>query len=146
MADTAKEMAQENTEVVREALNFFNSFMRGELTPEAAAEVLDPQVEVSWREERSVPGLPQRLHGAAELIGYAEQRRSVELTLEPVEFIEAPDDRVVTPIIQWFGGTDDGVRFESHFTYVWSIEDGRVRRLEIFLRRDDALAAAGLVE
>ena len=146
MADTAQEMSDENTEVVREALTLFNAFMRGELTPEAAAEVLDPQLEVRWQEERSVPGLPQRLHGAAELIGYAEQRRSVQLTLEPVEFIEAPDDRVVTPIIQWFGGTEGGVRFESHFTYVWSIQDGRVRRLEIFLRRDDALAAVGQAE
>lgn len=144
MADTADEMSQENVEVVREAIGSFNAFMRGELTPEAAAEPLDPQIELSWHEERLIPFLPERVRGAAELIGYAEQRRTVDLTLEPVEVVEAPDDRVVTRIIQRIGGSGGGAPFESHFFYVWAIEDGRVHRVEIYLRRDDALAAVGL--
>lgn len=144
MADTAEGMSQENVEIVRESIGLFNAVMRGEVSGEAAAEYLDPEVEVSWHEERSVPDLPQELRGPAELVGYGEMRRAVDLILEPVEFIEAPDGRVVTHIIQWFGGGEGGARLSSHFFYVWAIEDGQVHRVRIYLRRADALEAVGL--
>ncbi len=139
-------MSQENIEVVREAVDSFNAFMRGELSAEAAMEILDPQIEVSWHEERSMPDLPQSLRGATELLGYAAERRAIDLILELGEFIEAPGDRVVTPLIQRFGGGEGIVPYESHLSYVWTIADRRVQTVEIYLRREEALAAARVAD
>src|SRR5215207_9208144 len=96
-------MSEENVEIVRKAFDVYNAFMRGELTSEAASEheLLDPQFELDWHDQRT-PDVPQHLRGAPELIGFWEQFRGawVDLAWEALELIEAPDDRVLTPIRQ----------------------------------------------
>ena len=91
-------MSQENVEVAREVVDGFNAFMRGELTSEAAAEHarLDPQVELDWHDQRETPDTPQHVRGAQELIGFWERFRAAwtDLAWEPIEFTEAPGDRV----------------------------------------------------
>jgi hypothetical protein len=80
---------------VRKAYDYFNAFMRGELSSEALSELLDPRIEWDWHGERTMPDAPQHLRGAPELIGYWQQYRSawVDLATEPGEFIEAPGGR-----------------------------------------------------
>ena len=138
-------MSQENVEIVLTQIEAFNAFMRGELSREAGAEILHPHIEVHWHEERTA-GLPRDLRGAEALIAYAEERRNGLGGLEPLEFIEAPDGRLVTPIRQEFRAPEGGVPLATHFFYVWTFRDGTVRHVEIYLRRADALQAAGLPE
>ena len=137
-------MSQENVEIVRDQIDAFNAFMRGELTREAGAELLDPEIEVHWQDERTMAEFPRDIRGAEDLIAYLEERRSGLQGLEPLGFIEAPDGRVVTPIRQRFRASEGGVPLETHFFYVWTIRDGRPHHVEIYLRRADALQAAGL--
>ena len=147
--DTAREMSQENVEVVRKGIDAFNAFMRGEFAlPVVEREILDQQFEFHWHDERTYPDVPQHLRGVPELIEFWEQLRSawVDLAWEPLELIEAPDDRVVTPTRLSGRGLRSGGSIEVHFFLVWTIRDGRVRRMEVFRHRAEGLEAAGLRE
>ena len=145
-------MSKENVEIVRNALEGFNAFARGELegqaVEEAAARISDPQIEWQWHDELMTPGLPQYLRGVPEIIEGWERfsRPWTDLALEALEFIEAPDDRVVTAMRQSGRERESGIPMEIHFFDVWTIRDGKVRKLEIFRHRADALEAAGLRE
>jgi hypothetical protein len=145
-------MSQENVEVVRKALDIWNAFMHGELnaetTGEAGAPFVDPQIELIWHGERTMPDQPQRLQGIPEILTFWEQMRGayVELELKPLEIIEAPDGRVVTPLRQSARGRESGIPLVFHYFLVWTIRQGRVRRQEVFRHRADALEAAGLRE
>jgi ketosteroid isomerase-like protein len=143
-------MSEENVEIARKGIDAINAFGRGGLTAEAlakaTAELLDPQIEVNWHQ--TFPDFPQQVRGAAELIGFFEQFGGawVDVVWEPLEFIEAPEDRVLTPIRQITRGRGSGIPIEIHFFDVWTIRDGKVRKAEIFRHRADALDAAGLSE
>jgi ketosteroid isomerase-like protein len=141
-------MSQENVEVVRRLGDRFNAFMRGELSSEALAELHDPQIEVHWHDQRTYPDTPQHLRGVPEVIEFTEQYRSAwdELAQKPLEFIEAPDDRVLVFIRQSGRGRESGVPIVIHFFEVFTIRDGKVRKMEFFRHRADALEAAGLSE
>ncbi len=110
-------------------------------------ELADPQVEYHWHDERTMPDQPQHLRGT-EIIGFLEQLRGawVDLATEPLEFIEAPDGRALTPIRQSGRGRESGVPIELHFFLLFTIRDGKVRDVEQCRHRADALKAAGLRE
>jgi ketosteroid isomerase-like protein len=143
-------MSQQNVEIVRESLDAFNAFTRGELegqaVEEVAARISDPQVEWHWHDELTTPDIPQYLRGVPTIIEVWERysRQWTDLALEALEFIDAPDDRVVTPMRQSGRERESGVSMELHFFDVWTIRDRKVRKLEIFRHRADALEAAGL--
>jgi ketosteroid isomerase-like protein len=139
-------MSRANVEIVRKRFDTLNAFMRGELTSKALAELLDPQTELHWHDQQTYPDTPQHLRGAPEVIGFWEQNRSewVDLTLEPLEFIEAPDDHVLTTVRQSGRGRESGVPIVNHFFEVFTIRDEEVRKAEFFRHRADALEAAGL--
>ena len=141
-------MSEENIKVVRKRFDTLNAFMRGELTSEAAADLLDPQTELHWHDQQTFPDTPQHLRGAPEVIGTWEQFRSAwaDLVLEPLEFIEAPGDRVLTTVRQSGRGRESGVPIVNHFFEVFTIRDEEVRNAEFFRHRDEALEAAGLSE
>ena len=141
-------MSQENVEVVRGYIDAVNAFMRGELSSEAHAESFDPQIELVWHDQRTYPDTPQHLRGASEVIAFAEKFRDdwIDVVQEPLELIEAPDGRVLAFIRQSGRGRQSDVPIDIHFFEAWTIRDGRVRRLEYFRHRADALEAAGLSE
>jgi ketosteroid isomerase-like protein len=141
-------MSQENVEIVRKGFDVFNASGRGELTAEEIAEFIDPQIEIYWHDERTLPDLPQHLRGLPEVRRFGEQMRSswVEQTLEIVEVIQAQGDRVLTLSRQRYRGRESGVPIVIHIFQLWTIRDGRVRKLELFRHRADALEAAGLQE
>jgi hypothetical protein len=64
---------------------------------------------------------------------------------EPLEFIEAPKDRVVVFIRQTGQGRESGVPLEIHFFQLYTIRNRKVRKVEIFRHRTEALEAAGPV-
>jgi ketosteroid isomerase-like protein len=141
-------MSEENVEIVRKGFDALNAFMRGELSSEAAAELLDPNLEVEWHDERTMPDQPQHLGGPREFIEFSEQLRSAwdDLTYEPLEFIEASGNRVLTFIRQSGRGRESGVPIVIHFSQLYTVRDGRVCKAEFFRHRADALEAAGLRE
>jgi ketosteroid isomerase-like protein len=141
-------MSQENVEIVRMALDNLYAFMRGELSRDALAEVLDPQVEAHWRDQQTYPDTPQNLRGVPELLEFGEQYGTtwIDLAAEPLEFIEAPRDRVLASISQSGRGRESGVPIVIHFFEVFTIRDGKVRQIEFFRHRADAVEAAGLSE
>ena len=69
-----------------------------------------------------------------------------DVTWEPLEFIEASDDRVLVPVRMTGRGREGGVPVVIKFTQLWTIRDGRVRKTEFFRHHADALEAAGLRE
>jgi ketosteroid isomerase-like protein len=133
--------------LVRSAIDVFNAFMRGELSGEAVTKLTDPQFEFHWHEGRELPDSPQELRGVPALIELWEQWRSVlALTWEPLEFIEASDDRVLTVMRQSGRGRESGVPTEIDLNRLWTIRDGALHKLELFRHRADGLEAAGLSE
>jgi ketosteroid isomerase-like protein len=141
-------MSQENVEIVRNAIDVYNAFMRGEPSSDALAETLDPQIEWHWHGERTYPDTPQDLGGVPASIEFWEQWRGawVDVVAEPLELIDAPDDRVLCLIRLMGRGRESGVPIEFHFFEVFTIRDGRTRKFEFFRHRADALEAAGLSE
>jgi ketosteroid isomerase-like protein len=141
-------MSEENVEIVRKRCDAFNAFMRGDLTSEALAKLLDPQTELHWQDQQTYPDTPQHLRGAPEVIGFWEQIRGgwIDLTLELLELIDAPEDRVLALCRQTGRGRESGVPIAVHFFEVFTIRDEKVRKAEFFRHRADALEAAGLAE
>jgi ketosteroid isomerase-like protein len=139
-------MSGENVEIVRNAVDWFKAFMRDELSSDAYLESFDPEIELLWRDRQEYPDFPQHLRGAAEFIAFSEQYRErwADLVQEVLETIDVPDGRVLLLTRQGGRGRESGVPIVIHFFQLWTIRDGRVRRIEYFRHRADALEAAGL--
>ena len=138
----------ENADTIRQAVDARNAFMRGDLSNEAYAEGLDPQIEALWPDRQTLPDIPQHLHGLADFIAHSEQYRDgwIDHVYELLELIEVPDGRVVALIRQSARGRQSGVPVVFHYFALYTIGDGRLRKAEYFRHRADALQAAGLGE
>ena len=138
----------QNADAIRQWFDAFNGFMRGELSSEAYAERFDPQIELLWRDRQTYPDFPQHLRGLPECITFSEQYRDgwTDLVQEPLELSEAPDGRVLALVRQSGRGRQSGVPIVIHFFELCTIRDGKVRKIEYFRHRADALQAAGLAE
>jgi ketosteroid isomerase-like protein len=146
--DTEREMSQDDFESVRKLRDAFNAFMRGERSREDLAQLLHPEIEYYWHDQRTYPDTPQHLQGAPAVVAFMEQFRDgwEDLVQEPLEQVGAPDGRVVDLVRQTGRGRESGVPIEIHFFEVCTIRDGKLRRVEYFRHRADALEAAGLSE
>ena len=138
----------QNADTIRQHTDDFNAFMRGELSSEAYAERFDPQIEMIWRDRQTYPDFPQHLRGRAEVIAFLEQYRErwIDLVGEPLEVIEVPDGRVVALVRMRGRGRQSGVPIAFHFFQLLTIRGGKMRKIELFRHRADALQAAGLGE
>jgi ketosteroid isomerase-like protein len=145
-------MSEENVEIVRQAFDALNAGLRGEIAEENAAQVaqrfFDPQFEQDWPLGQEWPDQPPHFRGLPALMSFIEQVRSawVDLAFEPLGFIDAPGDRVITPVRQTGRGRESGLPIVIHFFLVFTLRDGKVRKEEFFRHRADALEAAGLSE
>jgi hypothetical protein len=140
-------MSQENVEIVRQSIEATNAFMSGELSSKAYAETFDPQIEVLWH-ERAYPDFPGHLRGIAACIAFSEQYRDGwdDLTAEPLELFDAPGGRVLVLVRQSGRGPQSGVPIVIHFFELVTIREGKLRQVEYFRHRAEALEAAGLSE
>ncbi|MGZ5321997.1 MAG: nuclear transport factor 2 family protein [Solirubrobacterales bacterium] len=134
-------MSQENVKVVREA---FESFLRGD--QERTAQLVDPEVEFHG----TVGGLQegQIAHGQSQIDQQFEEvdlEAWEERRLEPEEFIDAGED-VVVLLHEYRRGRGSGVELETKTAVVVAVSGGRVVRIQGYMDRDAALAAAGLSE
>ncbi len=144
--DTASAVQEENTELIRQSIEATNKFMLGELSSEAYGQAFDPHIEVLWPGARTYPDFPQHLRGVTELIAFSEEYRERwdELVAEPLELREAPDGRVLGLIRQSGRGRQSGVPITIHFFALYTVRGGKLRKVEYFRHRADALEAAGL--
>jgi ketosteroid isomerase-like protein len=122
------------------------AFMHEELSNEALAERFDPHIEMIWQDRQTYPDFPQHLRGLAEVIAFLEQYRErwIDLVQELLEVTEVPDGRVVALIRQSARGRQSGVPIVIHFFVLHTIRDGKMRKIEYFRHRADALKAAGI--
>ena len=138
----------QNADKIRQGIDAFNAYMRGELSSELIAEGVDPQVEMVWRDRQTYPDFPQELRGLQEYIAFAEQYRDgwIDLVQEPLELTDAPGGRVLALVQQRGRGRQSGVPIIIHFFALYTVRDGAARKVEYFRHRVDALQAAGLQE
>jgi ketosteroid isomerase-like protein len=85
--------------------------------------------------------------------GFEEVRAAIERQLEVFdEFTIEPEEvhehgsHVAVPIRQRARGGVSGVEVEIRIGHLWTVEDGKVTRLEVFPARGDARKAAELAE
>ena len=138
----------QNADKIRQGIDAFNAYMRGELSSELIAEGVDPQVEMVWRDRQTYPDFPQELRGLQEYIAFAEQYRDgwIDLVQEPLELTDAPGGRVLVLVQQSGRGRQSRVPIIIHFFALYTVRDAAVRKVEYFRHRVDALQAAGLQE
>src|SRR5215472_10160723 len=101
----------QNVDTIRQVTDASNAFMRGELSIEALAERLDPQIEMIWPDPQTYPDFPQHLRGRAEVIAFFEQYRDgwIDLVAKLLELIELQGGRVVALVRQSGRGRQSGV-------------------------------------
>jgi ketosteroid isomerase-like protein len=133
-------MSQENVEIVREALEAFNS---GELAqilalthPRFVAEV-PPEVSAEpdvYRGEDGIRRYLSSFQDVMEDIGFAAER-----------FWDAGDS-IVVALRLTARGRETAIAVEQRTTGVWTVRDGKVIRIRAYATRAEALAAVGLEE
>jgi ketosteroid isomerase-like protein len=128
-------VSREKVEVVRAIYDAFNS---GDT--EAILELVDPAVSV---EDRAVidGATYEGRDGALRFLAFqadAFNAQSVEL----VELVDTTDE--IVAVIRLRGeGPRSGVPLEGRFSHVWEVTGGVVRRLRVYVTKQEALEAAG---
>jgi ketosteroid isomerase-like protein len=112
-------------------------------TLDVVYDFLDPEIEV--REDPSFPETGT-FTGKAAVRRYFDQFTESfdEFTLEPEDFIDLGDDRVLMLFRLQTRGKESGARVEARPGWIYTIRDGKGVRIEAYLDRAEALAAAGL--
>ena len=128
-------MSRENVEAVRRG---HAAWERGDL--EEALAVFDEAVVVH-------PIIGPTWHGREGLVGMAADWTEGldDWTMAAEEFIDA-GDHVVVRVHQTGKGEASGVPITSEYWFVYTIDDGKAVRLDLYADRAEALEAAGLRE
>ena len=137
-------MSQENVEVVRSiiAANERRDF-------DAVFERYDPEIE--WHIARVAPPMTDfepvyNGHEGVRAFWRTWFAAWETASFEYEEFIDAGDS-VVTILSQQMRGRTSGVELEwTSYGQVWTVNDGKIVRVEFFPTRSEALEAAGLTE
>jgi ketosteroid isomerase-like protein len=132
-------MSQENVAVVQAA---FAAYMRDDEV--AGRALIEPDVRISTR-----PDQPD----ARELHGFAGIRQAssewtdawAEHTIEAVEFLDA-GDCVLMRTREVGRGRTSGIPMQTGSTFVFTLSNGKVARIQIFGSHAEALKAVGLAE
>src|SRR6266576_5359600 len=113
----------QNADTVRQGIDDFNAFHRGELSSKAVAERFDPPIELLWRDRQTYPDTPQHLRGLPECIAFYEQYGDgwIDLVQEPLELIETEGGRVLVLVRQSGRGRQSDVPIVVHFFALYTI-------------------------
>jgi ketosteroid isomerase-like protein len=131
-------MSQENVGLVRAV---FEAFNRRDFD---AALALGHD-SISWRTLFSVE--TDVLRGKEEIrVAWERQIEALDVHIDVVELTPLDETRVVA-VGKWRGrGLESGAPVEQTAVQVFTVEDGRVRSVETYASRNEALEAAGLSE
>jgi ketosteroid isomerase-like protein len=132
-------MSQENVELVRQG---FEAWRR---TRQLDFDLLDDDVE--WV-LHGTPAGDITLRGHDGVRGWFADQHGVwsDVWWEVQDLRETPDGRVLALIVAHAVGRGSGVPVSFPFANIWTIEEGRATRFEMFTDRNAALEAAGLRE
>ena len=130
-------MSKHNIELVRRGYEAWN---RGGV--EAIIEILDPGIE--WKSPSGEPTAREVYRGHKGVREWAcDWEGLFENHYEPERFFDAGHQLLV--FVRWRGRHEDsGQEFEQAIANVWTIHDGRVTALRVYLDRGEALTAIGL--
>jgi ketosteroid isomerase-like protein len=139
LGDTSRVMSRENIETARQV---FDAMNRDDLP--AVMEHATADFVFDFSRSRSFDGGEYRRD---EMPAFQEAFGGLweSMRWEPEEFIEAPEDRLVTVQTAYMRGRDDIV-VPTKGAWLWLFRDGRVARVTFFQERREALEAAGLTE
>ena len=137
-------MSQENVEIVRQAIEAWNSFFKDGTDPIAALrEFCDPDITVD---------LSRRLIDAETYVGYQGAQRFLEqlrepwedFQIEPERFMDT-DNKVVVFSRVVGNAKQTGINIDSTVGHVCTLRDGKLIRIDYFGEdRGAALEAVGL--
>jgi len=141
-------MSQENVALARRGYAALNAaYESGEVND------LLPILDEIWEPDVVLKGTGSVLAGGEEWHGHEGMLRFTasqmeafqQMSLEPLEFIDA-GDQLVVPVR--FGGRarNTGIEVEFRATHVFTIHDGKVTRMDIYESKAEALEAVGLRE
>ena len=130
-------MSEENVDVVRQAIEAFNSRDRDRLLS-----LLDPEIEFRSAVEQKT------YRGHAGMVRYREDIDAVmeEFRIEGDRFLDAGRDRVVHLYRLVGRGAGSGVPVSREVGALWQLRNGKLLKGEIYLDQRQALEAAGLQE
>ncbi len=110
----------------------------------ALADLLDPRFEMD---------APQGVESsqAHDKEGLGEWFRKMdeiweELRFDPKEMTDLDEERVLAVVHTWAHASGSGIEISQDLTYVWTLRDRRVVRLNTYSTKAEALAALGLSE
>jgi len=130
-------MSQENVELVREG---FDAFQEGDLS-----RMLDLMAEdlVTYRADPD----GMTYHGKEGFLSATADWTEdfSEWSVTPEELIDA-GERVLVRVRQTARGEASGAPVEGDFWFLFVMRGGRVAKVSFYIRRDDALGAAGLTD
>jgi ketosteroid isomerase-like protein len=141
--DTAWAMSEENVEFVRRAMDAWN---RRDWA--AATDMGTSETEVHWEEGRPLPDVPPHSYGATAIVDAFKRIADPwdKARMDPIEFIEAPDGRLVVVTRFSAKGKESGAPVTFHYFAIWTVRDGKAYEIAVFAHRAEALEAAGLWE
>ena len=126
-------------EIVRRA---WEAFVRRD--NDAALALYDPEIEIDLRGENvgtraycGIEGVQRYFGDLVSVFG--------DVTSEVEEWVDA-GDQVVAMVRSYGRGRRSGVPVDMLEAHLWTIRDGRLRRLQTFATKAEALEAAGLSE
>lgn len=137
-------MSEANVEIVRRV---FDAAARHDTEAVFAAYRRDVEYDFSGSPLRSFIGATTVYRGHEGMRQWVRDRYDAWESIEDDcrELIDA-GDRVVTFVITRGRGRSSGVDVELRHYGVWTIDDGKIVRVEWFYSREDALEAAGRQE
>jgi ketosteroid isomerase-like protein len=138
---------RDNVETVREI--YGRVLARGRIEDPATVaivpELFDPEIHLL--QMSSLMGTAGDFHGYEE---FAESGRESVRPIAELEFvpeqIQSIGDQVATVALVRGVGRRSRVPFEARIGHLFTLRDGRVLRMEVFERPDDAFRAAGLTQ
>jgi ketosteroid isomerase-like protein len=133
-------MSRENVEVVRRS---FEAYSRGSV----ADSLSDFDPDVVTRRVAPAPD-PQTYHGHDGLLqvvsDWTQDFERFVATAE--EFVDADPDRVIARIHQEAHGKHSGAPVEADFWFVYTLRNGKITGLDMYMEKRQAFEAAGLSE
>ncbi|HYU61874.1 MAG TPA: nuclear transport factor 2 family protein [Solirubrobacterales bacterium] len=110
-----------------------------------AFDFFDPEIEI-----REDPRFPERgVYRGLQAVGryFAQFTENFdEFTFEAEDFVDLGDDRVLVLFRLRTRGAESGARAEARPGWIYTIRGGKAVRIEAYLDRREALAAAGLAD
>jgi uncharacterized protein len=130
-------MSQENVEIVRGAFDAFQEGDVGQMLDLMADDLITYRADPDGATYHGKEGFLQATADWTEDFS--------EWSVIPEEFIDA-GDRVLVRVRQMARGEASGIPVEGEFWFVFEIRGRRVVELSFYVRRGEALEAAGLSE